>query len=84
MHWVYVIQSVKSKTLYFGITSDLDKRLVEHNAGKNTSTKFGVPWICVYCEGYRSVRDARMREATLKQYGNARTYVKQRITASLL
>ena len=84
MFTVYVIQSLKTKDLYFGFTSDLKKRLETHNKGGNTSTKFGVPWTVVYCESYRSESDARCREKSLKHYGNARTLVKKRIKKSLL
>lgn len=84
MFTVYVIQSEKTKDLYFGYTTDLQKRIDSHNSGLNSSTKFGVPWIVVYTESYRSLKDAREREQTLKQYGNARTYIKRRIKNSLL
>ncbi len=84
MFYVYVIQSKKTKDLYFGFTTDLEKRLEVHNQGKNISTKFGVPWEIVFCEGYRSEKDARMREKALKHYGNSRTHVKKRIKNSLL
>ena len=79
MFYVYVIQSEKTKNLYFGFTNNLDARLNAHNNGKNESTKFGIPWNYVYVEGYRSEKDARFRENKLKHYGNARTYVKRRI-----
>jgi hypothetical protein len=42
-----------------------------------------MPWRYVYIEGYRVKRDAMLREKKLKQYGNARTYIKQRIQHSL-
>ncbi len=84
MFYVYVIQSVKTKDLYFGFTADLDKRLSAHNQLKNTSTKFGVPWEIVYIEGFKSEKDARRREQMLKHYGNARTHIKRRIKESLL
>lgn len=84
MYWVYVIRSLRKGSLYFGLTSDLHKRLLQHNADKNTSTRFGVPWEYVYCEGYKSVKDARLREAKLKHYGNSRTHIKKRLKHSLL
>jgi putative endonuclease len=84
MYYVYVIQSIKNKTLYFGRTDDLTRRLEEHNSGRNTSTKDFLPWKYVYVEGYASPQDASRREARLKQYGNARTYVKKRLHNSLL
>ena len=84
MFTVYIIQSEKTKDLYFGYTTDVQKRIESHNQGLNSSTKFGVPWIIIYTESYRSEKDAREREQTLKQYGNARTYVKRRLKNSLL
>lgn len=84
MYWVYVIRSLRKGSLYFGLTSGLQKRLLEHNAGKNVSTKFGIPWEFVYCEGYKSLKDARLREAKLKHYGNSRTHLKNRLKNSLL
>ena len=84
MHYVYVIKSIRTKDLYFGITNDLDKRLEAHNKGDNTSTKFGVPWKIVYFEGYIAETDARNREKMLKHYGNARTHLKRRLKNSLL
>ena len=84
MHFVYVIQSRKTKDLYFGCTSNLEQRLVAHNEGRNSSTKFGIPWEIVFCEGYRSSKDAKARESKLKYYGNARTHIKNRIKNSLL
>ena len=84
MHYVYVMQSKRTKDLYFGFTSDLEQRLAAHNRGENQSTKFGIPWQIVFCEGYRSEKDARVREKKLKHYGNARTHVKNRIKNSLL
>lgn len=84
LYHVYVIQSLRTKDLYFGYTPDLEERLKKHNQGKNPSTKFGILWKIVYVESYRSEKDARKRELKLKQYGNARTYVKKRIKDSLL
>ena len=84
MFYVYVIQSSKTKELYFGFTSDLEKRIESHNQGKNIATKHGVPWTVVYCEGFRDESDARDRERMLKHYGNARTHIKNRIKKSLL
>lgn len=84
MYFVYIIRSVKNNVLYFGRTDDLERRLRQHNTGNNLSTKKNLPWEFVYVEGYRSEKDAISRELQLKDYGNARTYVKKRIKNSLL
>ncbi len=83
MHYVYVIQSIIDKSLYFGITNDLSRRLLEHNDKKNFSTSYKGPWRYVYIEGYLSRKDAALREKIFKHYGNARTYVKRRLKNSL-
>lgn len=87
MHYVYVLQSKKYKSLkifYYGYTSNLLQRFKEHNLGKVESTKENRPWVLVYYEAYRSLEDAIEREKKLKHYGNARTLLKKRIRRSLL
>ncbi len=37
-YFVYVLRSQKDKQFYIGFTKDIERRLGEHNAGKNTST----------------------------------------------
>ena len=66
------------------MTDNLDRRLKEHNDRRNASTARLVPWRYVYIEGYSSKKDAVERELQLKDYGNARTYIKRRLTNSLL
>ena len=84
MHYVYIIQSEKTRELYFGRTDNLEQRLKEHNRGNNFSTRNKRPWSYLYLEGYRSEKDAISRELKLKHYGNARTYIKKRLKHSLL
>ena len=74
---------MKAGNLYFGRTEDLDARLVSHNSGNVASTSKSRPWQYVYVEGYKKKQDAVDRELQLKQYGNARTYVKRRLKHSL-
>ena len=45
MHYVYILRSKSNPTqTYIGSTSDLKKRLAEHNAGKSTHTNKFKPW----------------------------------------
>ena len=66
MFSMYVLKSKKDGKLYFGYTSDLKKRLKEHNSGKVLSTKSRAPFKLVYLEGYASAYDAKKREHNLK------------------
>ena len=44
MWFVYVLKSVTSTFVYVGFTTDLEKRLQEHNEGLNQSTKHYAPF----------------------------------------
>lgn len=73
MFTVYILQSDKTRKYYIGYTSNIQQRLVYHNAGKNISTKFGAPWQIVYQENYPTKKAAWLREHQIKSYkgGNA-------------
>jgi len=66
MFYTYVLQSKKNVRLYIGFTSDLKKRLIEHNRGLNLSTKAHKPWEIIYCEMCINQNDAQRREKYLK------------------
>ena len=85
MHYIYVIQHTKTRQIYIGQTNDLTRRLREHNIGrqKATTRKEG-KWILIYCEVYRSKKDADRREKKLKQHGSNIRWLKKRIKDSLL
>ncbi|MBZ0180937.1 MAG: GIY-YIG nuclease family protein, partial [Melioribacteraceae bacterium] len=38
-YFVYILTSLKDSKRYIGMTSDLNRRLKEHNSGKVKSTK---------------------------------------------
>ena len=85
MYVVYVIQNSATKQIYFGKTNNFKRRLLEHNSGKQTSTRRkNGEWILVYAEAYRDKRDADMRELKLKQHGNNKRWLKDRIQFSML
>lgn len=71
-HYVYVMESINNSELYIGYTTDLNKRLQEHNRGLNFSTKPYKPWKLIHYEAYRNEKDARRRENYLKTSQGAR------------
>ena len=81
MHYVYVLRNELSK-IYIGRTADLEKRIIAHNKGLNTSTK-GHQWELIYYEAYKSIEDALEREKQLKKHGQAKRWLKHRIARSL-
>jgi len=83
MHYVYLIKSKVNGKHYLGCTKDLKKRLSEHNAGKNFSTKNGIPWEVRYYESYFSKEDAFQREKQLKKNKSGYRELRKRLTESL-
>lgn len=79
MHCVYVIQSKNDKSLYIGFTTDIDKRIKQHNAGLVKSTKSNTPWELIYYEAFKDQTLAKARENRLKYFGKAYGQLKKRI-----
>ena len=61
-HFVYVMRSRVSGRHDIGTTSDIDRRLADHNRGKNRSMKGRGPFEVVLVELYGSRREAGARE----------------------
>ncbi len=76
-HYLYVLQSLRDGKFYTGITSDLRKRLKEHNSGKNISTNYRKPLKLVCYEAYLLKKDAEAREKYLKTSMGKRVLKKQ-------
>jgi putative endonuclease len=64
--YVYVLQSKTSDGYYIGYTTDLIRRVKEHNLGQNSATKPYRPWRLIYYEACRNREDAKRREKHLK------------------
>ncbi len=64
MFYVYVLESDGHR--YIGSTGDIKRRLGEHNAGQNFSTKAYAPWTLIYYEAHLSLEDAKRREKYFK------------------
>lgn len=77
MFYVYVLRSARSGRLYTGCTSDLRKRLSEHQVGKSTYTKTRGPYELIYYEACRDEKDAFTREKYLKT-GMGKRYLSNR------
>lgn len=76
---VYLLKSRTDGTFYFGWTTDLVRRLVEHNAGLSTYTRRKRPWQLIGFERSVSVEQAKARERLLKQNPRMLTYFKKRL-----
>ena len=78
-YFVYVLQSEIDGRLYKGQTSNIDKRIIEHNTGKTKSTKGFMPWKLVYLEIFDSRSEAVLREKYFKT-GSGREFLKEKTT----
>ena len=65
-YYVYVLKSESAKKHYVGYTSDLNKRLEEHNAGESRYTRSYRPWRLIYSEIKHSLAEAKKREEFFK------------------
>ncbi len=65
-HYVYVLLSQKDDEFYIGYTQNLRKRIDEHNAPKNFSTKSRIPLTLIYTDACLNKEDAQRRERYLK------------------
>ncbi len=66
MFYVYYLKSNNFKETYIGYTTDLRKRLEEHNSGLTPSTRRYKPWKLIYYEACLNEKDAKRREGYLK------------------
>ncbi len=67
MYYLYVLSSLKFENkFYIGVTSNLKRRLHQHNKGWSKSTKPYIPWALVYSEEYKTKEAAYKREWFLK------------------
>ena len=67
--WVVYILECNDKTLYTGITNNLDKRIEQHNSGTDGAkyTRARRPVKCVYNEKQKGRSAATKRELTIKK-----------------
>ena len=66
MFHVYVLRSLRDRSLYIGLTNDLERRLGEHDEGESPSTKAKRPLELLLAESFLTRREARDRERFYK------------------
>ena len=79
MKYVYILQSEKDpERFYTGCTSDLDRKLEEHNSGRSIHTNKFKPWIIKTYVAFDDHKKADEFETFLKT-GSGRAFVKKRL-----
>ena len=72
MYFLYILQSEKNSRYYIGSTSNLDRRLLEHNSGKTKSIKHHRPFKIVFSKEFDSALEAMQLERKLKKFKSKR------------
>ncbi len=79
--YCYILYSTKLNKYYVGSTPDLERRLHEHNRGKEKFTKTGVPWVLMYREVFADLKSARQREYYIKKM-KSRKFIESLISSA--
>ena len=66
MYYVYILHSLSKDRYYIGYSENPDRRILEHNSGKVTSTRLYRPWVKMYTEAYDTEVSAIRREREIK------------------
>lgn len=79
MWYVYIIRSMEYPGQeYIGVTSDLKKRLADHNARKSTHTQKFAPWKILWYSAFQDKHLALDFETYLKSH-SGRAFSKKRL-----
>jgi putative endonuclease len=79
MHYVYLLQSEAfPDQRYVGLTSDLRRRLAEHNAGKSPHTSKYLPWRLMTYVAFSNEQKAEIFERYLKS-GSGHAFASRRL-----
>lgn len=65
-YFVYILQSTRDDSRYIGVTTDLRRRIEEHNTGKNSYTSAHAPYRCTWYCAFQDKRLAYAFERYLK------------------
>ena len=79
--FVYVLGCPgKDRTVtYVGWTTDVDRRVAQHNAGTGARTTRGRAWVLLHTEKFRTRRQAMSREWYLKRDRKFRKQLAQKL-----
>ncbi len=81
MYSVYVLRSSIRPYLYVGITNNLERRVKQHQDGKEQTTRSYRPFLLVYTEHFSTRQEARDKEKYLKS-GSGKEWLKNYLTES--
>ena len=66
MYYTYILISKSGKRTYTGSTSNLQRRIIEHNRGKVKSSKHFRPYDLLQVEEFNTQKEAKEKELFYK------------------
>lgn len=70
--WYLYIVQCRDETLYTGITTDIKRRIKQHNSRKGAKALLGkLPTKLVYSEQFKNRSEASKREVEIKDFSRA-------------
>ena len=77
--FVYLLRSKSTGAFYVGWSTDLNRRVTDHNSGNSSYTKSRGPWELVGYEEFDNQEKAKKREKTLKHNPRMMLLFKKRL-----
>jgi putative endonuclease len=68
MFYVYILKSLSDGKYYVGHTNNIERRIEDHNRGKNKSVRNRGPFEIIYKEEFPARLEAIRRERQIKSY----------------
>ncbi|UII75912.1 GIY-YIG nuclease family protein [Flagellimonas sp. HMM57] len=67
--FIYIMTNKYRTTFYIGVTSDLSRRIIDHQTGQKSkfAKKYNI-WDLVYFEVFTNIKEAIAREKQLKNW----------------
>jgi putative endonuclease len=66
MFFVYALSSSIKNYIYVGLTNNLERRVQQHNLGKEKTTSSYLPFKIIYQKSFQTRQEARRHEKYLK------------------
>ena len=73
--YVYILKSLKNNRFYIGSTTNLQRRLIEHNSGRSTYTSFTRPFELIFYQKFDSITIAKKIEFKIKQFKSKKVII---------
>jgi putative endonuclease len=74
--FVYILKSLKNNRFYIGSTTDIQRRLIEHNSGRSKYTSFTRPFELIFSQKFDSITTAKKIEFKIKQFKSKKVIIK--------